>query len=311
MSGRSTRDAYGHTLIELGADERIVVIDSDLSRSTRTDWFAAERPRQFFNAGIAEANMVAMGAGMASIGIIPFVTTYAVFIGRAFEQIRQAVAYAGANVKIVATHSGLAASYDGGSHQGIEDLALMRALPGMTVLSPSDYEQASTAVRRAAEIAGPVYLRLGKEDVPDLPPPLETGAAGDRLMRAGDDVAIVATGPMVGEAMRAAESLAAEGIDAAVVDVVSLKPFDRFAVDVAAGCGCAVTAEEHLRIGGLLSALLETLVENRQLVPVVPVALQDEFGQSGGWHELRRHYGLTAESIAGAARRVIRSALPL
>lgn len=310
MSRRSTRDAYGYTLLDLGEDERIVVIDSDLSRSTRTEWFAAERPGQFFNAGIAEANMVAMAAGMASVGIIPFVTTYAVFVGRAFDQIRQSVAYAEANVKIVATHSGLAASYDGGSHQGIEDLALMRALPGMTVLSPSDYDEAAKAICRAAEIPGPVYVRLGKEAVPDLPPPLEIGTGDARLMRAGGDVAILATGPMVADALQAAEALAAEGVEAAAVDVVALKPLDRLAVEVAAGCGCAVTVEEHGRTGGLFSALVEALVDHGQVVPVAPVALQDEFGQSGGWHELRQHYGLTAEGIAEAARRTVRSAVP-
>lgn len=306
MSGRATRDAYAHALLELAeAEERLVVFDSDLARSTRTEWFAAEYPGRFFNAGIAEANMVSMAAGMASVGLLPFVTTYAIFIGRAFDQIRQSVAYAGAGVKVVATHSGLAAAHDGGSHQGVEDLALMRALPAMTVLSPADYPSAKEAVHRAAATPHPTYLRLGKFPVPDLPPPVRSGPNGDRVMREGEDLAILATGPLVADALRAADILAANGIAATVIDVTVLKPFDRKLAVRAAECGCVVTAEEHNAIGGLFSALLEALAEEGLSARVAPVALRDEFGQSGSWPELREHYRLTDAGILSAAERVL------
>jgi len=306
VSGRATRDAYAHALLEVAeAEERLVVFDSDLARSTRTEWFAAEYPGRFFNAGIAEANMVSMAAGMAAVGLLPFVTTYAVFIGRAFDQIRQSVAYAGAGVKVVATHSGLAAAYDGGSHQGVEDLALMRALPAMTVLSPADYASAKEAVYRAAATPHPTYLRLGKFPVPDLPPPVCSSPNGDRVMCEGEDLVILATGPLVADALSAADVLAANGIAATVIDVTSLKPFDHQLAVRAAECGRVVTAEEHNIIGGLFSALLEALAEEGLSARVVPVALRDEFGQSGSWPELREHYRLTDAGILSAAERVL------
>lgn len=306
MSGRATRDAYAHALLELAeTEQRLVVFDSDLSRSTRTEWFAAAYPERFFNAGIAEANMVSMAAGMASVGLLPFVTTYAVFIGRAFDQIRQSVAYPGVGVKVVATHAGLAAAYDGGSHQGIEDLALMRALPTMTVLSPADYASAKEAVYRAAATSAPTYLRLGKYPVPDLPPPVRSSPNGDRIMLKGEDLVILATGSLVSEALRAADVLAMSGIAAAVMDVTVLKPFDRGLAVLAAECGSVVTAEEHSSIGGLFSALLEALAAEGLSARVAPVALRDEFGQSGSWSELREHYRLTAAGIVSAAERVL------
>ncbi len=305
MTERSTREAYGRELLELGrSNEAVVVLDSDLARSTRTELFAAEFPDRFYNAGIAEANMVSMAAGLAAVGLIPFATTYAVFVGRAFDQIRQSVAFARANVKLVATHSGLAAAYDGGSHQGVEDLALMRVLPGMTILSPADYAEARRAVSSAAEIRGPVYVRLGKYEVPDLPAPSATLPSGDRLMRDGEDVAVLATGPLVGEALLAAELLAEEGVSAKVLDVVTLKPFDPGLAVAAAACGAIVTAEEHNRTGGLYTALLEALAELGLAAPTAPVCLRDEFGQSGSWRELRDHYRLNAAGILDAVRSV-------
>ena len=314
MSARPTRDAYGHALIELAErDQRVVVLDADLSRSTRTEWFQARFPDRFFNLGIAEANMIGVAAGLAAAGKLPFATTYAIFIGRAFDQIRQAVCYAGANVKIVATHGGLAASYDGGSHQGIEDLALMRTLPGMTVLVPADYEQAKEAVFEAAAHVGPVYIRLQKEDVPCLTPPgtpFHIGRA-ERLVQ-GNDVALLASGALTAEALAAAETLGAEGIAAEVINLHTLKPLDAAAVrEAARRCGCLVTAEEHSIVGGVYEAVLGALA-GEILAPVVPVAMQDRFGETGPWRALLARFGLDAEGIHAAACEAVRrkAALP-
>jgi len=308
VSGRPTRDAYGHALIELAEqDPRVVVLDADLSRSTRTEWFQARFPDRFFNLGIAEANMIGVAAGLAAAGKLPFATTYAIFIGRAFDQIRQAVCYAGANVKIVATHGGLAASYDGGSHQGIEDVALMRTLPGMTVLVPADYEQAREAVFAAAAHEGPVYIRLQKEDVPVLTPsgtPFCIGRA-ERLTE-GSDVALLAVGALTAEALAAAQTLRQEGISAEVVNLPTIKPLDVQAVrESARRCGCVVTAEEHSVIGGLYEAVLAALA-GEVLAPVVPVAMQDRFGETGPWRALLARFGLDAEGIRAGAREAVR-----
>lgn len=308
MTARPTRDAYGHALIELAErDPRVVVLDADLSRSTRTDWFQARFPGRFFNLGIAEANMIGVAAGLAAAGRLPFATTYAIFIGRAFDQIRQSVCYAGANVKIVATHGGLAASYDGGSHQGIEDLALMRTLPGMTVLVPADYEQAKQAVFAAAAHDGPVYIRLQKEDVPCITQsgtPFRIGPA-ERLVE-GSDVALLAAGALTAEALAAAGALRGEGIAAEVINLPTLKPLDEAAVrDAARRCGCMVTAEEHSVVGGLYEAVLGALA-GEVLAPVVPVAMRDRFGETGPWRALLAHFGLDADGIRAAAREAVR-----
>lgn len=308
MSGRPTRDAYGHALIELAArDPRVVVLDADLSRSTRTDWFQARYPDRFFNLGIAEANMIGVAAGLAATGKVPFATTYAIFIGRAFDQIRQSVCYAGANVKIVATHGGLAASYDGGSHQGIEDLALMRTLPGMTVLVPADYEEAKEAVYAAAAHTGPVYIRLQKEDVPVFTTPGAPFRIGPaRRLREGADVAVFATGALVAESLEAAAALGGEGIAAEVWNVSTLKPLDAAALrEAAARCGCVVTAEEHSVIGGLHEAVLAALAGEVQ-APVVPVAMADRFGETGPWRALLARFALDSAGIAAAAREALR-----
>ncbi|HEU5319714.1 MAG TPA: transketolase C-terminal domain-containing protein, partial [Methylomirabilota bacterium] len=262
MELKATRDAYGHALLELGADDpRIVVLDADLSRSTRTEWFQQKFPDRFFNLGIAEQNMVGVASGLALTGLIPFATTYAIFVGRAYDQIREAVCYADTNVKVVATHAGLAASYDGGAHQGIEDLALMRVIPRMTVLSPADYNEARQAVRAAAGFPGPVYIRLQKEPVPVITPPDRPFVIGRvTTLAEGDDVALVATGSLTARALAAAGALREEGVAAAVVNVSTLKPLDAAAVRRAvARAGCAVTVEEHNRYGGLHEAVLAAL----------------------------------------------------
>jgi transketolase len=306
-SQRPTRDAYGRALVELGErNQAVVVLDSDLARSTRTVWFQERFPDRFFNMGIAEANMVGVAAGLAHTGRIPFVTTYAIFIGRAFDQIRQSVCYSGTNVKIVATHAGLSAGHDGGSHQGIEDIALMRVLPGMTILSPADYYEARQAIFAAAAHEGPVYVRLGKESVPcftDADRPFAIGRAA-RLVE-GSDAAVLATGALTHIALRAAESLHEEGISVEVVNVSTLKPLDVAVVtDAARRCGCLVTAEEHSRIGGLYGAVAELMASGSR-APVVPVAMDDCFGETGSWRELLDRFGLNADGLAASVRRAI------
>lgn len=301
---RATRDAYGDALLQLGAtNPDVVVFDSDLARSTRTDWFLAKYPERHFNAGIAEANMVGQAAGMSMTGLIPFVTTYSIFIGRAYDQIRQAVCYGGANVKIVATHGGLSAGHDGGSHQGIEDLGLMSLLPGLMILSPADYHQAYQAVLAAADHWGPVYLRLSKfptESVSSAEEPFAAGPA--RVLTDGQDIALVATGVLVPEAVAAAERLRGEGLSVCVVDVPTVKPLDVETLGaVADRCSYLVTVEEHSRHGGLFAALTGALAQ-RPHGPIHSVAMDDCFGQTGEWRELLELYGMTAEGIAATAR---------
>ncbi len=304
---KATRDAYGDALIELAErDPRVLVLDADLSRSTRTEWFMKRFPDRFFNIGIAEQNMIGVAAGLAAAGFVPFATTYAIFISRCFDQIRQSVCYAEANVKIVATHAGLAASHDGGSHQGLEDVALMRALPGMTVLSPTDYNEARQAVFAAAAHPGPVYLRLQKEPVPVVTEPDAPFPIGPaRLLADGRDVALVATGSLASRALAARAILAERGIGAAVVAASTLKPLDAAAICAAAArCGCVVTIEEHNRIGGLHEAVTAALGGEIR-APVVPVAMDDRFGETGEWHGLLDAFGLTETGIVAAAMKAI------
>ncbi|WP_416959405.1 transketolase family protein [Streptomyces sp. Agncl-13] len=308
---RPTRDAYGHALIKLAeGDERIVVLDSDLSRSTRTDWFQEKFPNRHFNAGIAEANMIGMAAGMALAGLVPFTTTYAIFIGRAFDQIRQSVSYADAGVKIVATHGGLSASHDGGSHQGVEDLALMTALPGLTVLSPGDYHQAYQALLTMAETPGPMYLRLSKfatEVVTAPDEPFRIGPA-QVLTHSGEecDVALMVTGVLLPEALAAAEQVARHGIRACVINVSTLKPLDhRTITEVAGRCRTVVTVEEHSVHGGLFAAVTAALAGTPAHPPVHAVAMPDSYGRTGEWRELLDEYGMSAERITARIRAVV------
>jgi transketolase len=304
----ATRDAYGKALVELGArNPRVVVLDADLSKSTRTEWFAAQFPDRFFNLGIAEQNMIGTAAGLALCGKIPFASSFAVFAtGRAWEQIRLTVAYARTNVKICATHAGITVGEDGPTHQGNEDIALMRALPNMTVIVPADAVETRQAVFAIAEYDGPCYLRLGREKSPvlfDDSYRFEIGRA--TTLRPGSDVAIIACGFMVSLALEAAALLAEEGLQARVINMSTIKPLDEEAVvEAARACGAVVTAEEHTIVGGLGSAVAEVLGEHLP-TPMARIGLRDCFGHSGKPHELLEKYGMTPSHIAAACRRVI------
>lgn len=304
----ATRDAYGQTLVELGREnDKVVVLDADLSGSTKTGVFGKEFPQRFFNAGIAEANMVGMAAGLAAGGMIPFASTFAVFAaGRAFEQIRQSLAYPKLNVKVVATHAGITVGEDGGSHQAIEDLAIMRALPNMTVLCPADGPETSAAIRAAAAFQGPVYIRLGRSKVPVVFPADCSFTIGrGATLRQGSDLCFVTTGLMTAMAITAAQILEAAGISARVVHLGTVKPLDiDLVLHAARETGAIVTAEEHSVIGGLGSAVCEVLAEGCP-VPLERVGLRDVFGQSGTGDELLAHYGLTPAHLVEAAERVL------
>jgi len=305
----ATRTAYGKALLELGAQNKdIVVLDADLSKSTKTADFAKAYPERFFNMGIAEQNLLGTAAGFATTGKIPFASTFAVFAtGRAFEQIRNSIAYPKLNVKIAATHAGVSVGEDGGSHQAIEDVAIMRSLPNMTVIVPADAEETRQAVYASANYHGPVYLRMGRLDLPvlfDENYHFEIGKAN--ILQEGSNVAIIANGLMVGYALEAAEELAKSGIKAAVVNCASVKPLDEETiVKVAKAAGTVVTAEEHNIIGGLGSAVAECLAENYP-VPVIRVGLQDTFGESGRPEELLEKFGLTKDSIIEAAQKAMK-----
>ncbi|GAB6159306.1 transketolase family protein [Desulfotomaculum varum] len=305
----ATRDAYGQELVRLGAENKdVVVLDADLSKSTKTHDFMKQYPERFFNMGIAEANMMATAAGLAAVGKIPFASTFAVFAtGRAFEQIRNSICYPRLNVKIAATHAGITVGEDGGSHQSVEDIAIMRALPGMTVFVPADAVETAAAIRAAAAIKGPVYIRLGRSGVPVLHGEDFEFIPGEAVtLRQGTDVAIMATGIMVAAALEAADTLAHRGISALVLDVHTIKPLDIVAVvEAARKCGAVVTAEEHSIIGGLGSAVAETLAEHCP-VPLRRVGIKDTFGESGSPTELLQRYGLTADHIVEAVYKVLK-----
>lgn len=304
----ATREAYGEALVRLGAENKdVVVLDADLSKSTKTHDFMKNYPERFFNMGIAEGNMMVTAAGLATVGKIPFASTFAMFAtGRAFEQIRNSICYPRLNVKIAATHAGVTVGEDGGSHQSIEDIAIMRALPGMTVFVPADAVETAACVRAAAEIQGPVYIRLGRSGVPVIHGEDFKFTPGEAVtLREGTDVALIATGIMVSATLEAAETLSKEGISAMVVDVHTIKPLDIFAiVEAARKCGAVVTAEEHSIIGGLGSAVAETLSEHHA-VPLQRVGVRDTFGESGKPAELLEYFGLTSANIVEAAKKVI------
>ncbi len=301
----ATRDAYGKALARLGEENpQVVVLDADLSKSTKTVDFAKAFPERFFNMGIAEANMMGTAAGLAAAGKIPFASTFAIFAtGRAFEQVRNSIAYPSLNVKIAASHAGVTVGEDGGSHQAIEDIALMRVLPHMTVIVPSDGPSTEAAVFAAAEHQGPVYLRLGRPGVPILyPEGIDFKIGQAVVLRPGHDLTIIACGIMVSIALEAAEILAGKGIDARVLDCHTIKPLDVVAVLAAAKeTGLIVTAEEHSVLGGLGGAVAET-VASCYPVPVLRVGLEDCFGQSGKPDELLKEYNLTAERIVAKAQ---------
>jgi len=308
LSKIATREAYGKILARLGGENRdIVVLDADLSKSTKTADFAQEFPERFFNMGVAEQNMLGTAAGLAAAGKIPFASSFAMFaVGRAFEQIRNSIAYPKLNVKIAATHAGISVGEDGASHQSVEDIAIMRALPDMTVIVPADATETELAVRAAVGINGPVYLRLGRLGLPvlfDDSYDFEVGKAN--IIKEGSDATVIACGLMVGPALEAAERLAGENIGVRVINMATVKPIDREAVIKAAReTKAIVTAEEHSVIGGLGSAVAEVLV---QTVPVVMemVGLKDTFGESGPPAELLKKYGLTADDIITAVKKAI------
>ncbi len=298
----ATRQAYGEALIELvEKNDKVVVLDADLANATQTCKVAKAHPEKFYNCGIAEANMVDIAAGMSTMGLIPYCSSFAMFAaGRAYEQIRNSVAYPRFNVKICATHAGVSVGEDGGSHQCIEDLALMRAIPGMTVICPADANEARAATMAIADFNGPVYMRLARLAnhvfEGDMVKPFEIGKAN--VLREGKDVAIFATGLMVNESLMAAEALAKDGIDAAVINVHTIKPIDADCVTkYAEQCGKVVTVEEHSVIGGLGDAVASVLM-GKVSCKFHKIGVNDQFGQSGKAADVLREYGLTADQIA-------------
>lgn len=306
----ATRDSYGAALVELGkSDPDLVVLDADLSAATKTGIFKKAFPDRFINAGIAEGNMMSVAAGLATTGKTVFASSFAMFAaGRAFEQVRNSIGYPHLNVKIGATHAGISVGEDGATHQCCEDIALMRSIPGMTILNPADDTEARKAVFAAAALDGPVYLRLGRLAVPvlfDKDYPFAVGK-GVQLV-AGNDVTIVATGLLVAEALIAAEQLKNEGISARVIDMATIKPIDRdILVAAARETGAIVTAEEHNVIGGLGSAVTEVICETVP-VPVLRVGVMDTFGKSGPAKELLPLFGLCAANIAAKAKDAIKA----
>lgn len=304
----ATREAYGNALAELGEKYNFVVLDADLAAATKTGVFKKKFPKRHFDCGIAEGNMVSVAAGLATTGKIPFVSTFAMFAaGRAFEQIRNSVAYPHLNVKICATHAGITVGEDGATHQCIEDIALMRTIPGMTVISPADAVETRAAVEAAILNDGPFYIRLGRLALPVINDNenyrFELGKG--IVMREGADVTLVATGMMVSLALEAAEQLQKEGIDAAVVNIHTIKPLDKELIRrMAATTGAIVTAEEHTVIGGLGAAVAETVCESCP-VPVLRVGINDAFGRSGKVPALLEYYGLTAAHLVETAKAAV------
>ncbi|HMM19515.1 MAG TPA: transketolase family protein [Selenomonadales bacterium] len=306
--GKATREAYGEALKELGARCRdIVVLDADLSKSTKTNVFGKAYPDRFFNVGIAEQNLMGTAAGLAAAGKIPVVSTFAMFAaGRAFEQVRNSICYPKLNVKIAATHAGLTVGEDGASHQAIEDISLMRTIPNMTVIVPADATETRQALAWAIEYKGPVYLRLGRASVPDVFGDGYEFHHGKAVQLAeGADLTIVATGIMVGPARQAADELIQSGLSARVLNIHTIKPIDREAIAKAAtDTGAVVTCEEHSIIGGLGSAVAEALVESHP-VPMERVGVMDTFGESGTPDALLAKYNLTVADVVRAAKRVV------
>ena len=305
----ATRESYGKALKILAAtNKNVVVLDADLSKSTKTADFKSVAPERFFNMGIAEANMMVVAAGMSTCGKIPYVSTFAMFAaGRAFEQIRNSICYPKLNVKVCATHAGLTVGEDGASHQAIEDISLMRSIPNMIVINPADDIETQAAIKAIAEINGPCYVRLGRMPVANVNN-IETYkfeiGKGVQLVE-GTDVTIVATGIMVEMALEASDILSKEGINARVINIHTIKPIDKnILINAAKETGVIVTAEEHSIIGGLGSAVSEVLSEEYP-VPVLKIGVMDVFGESGKPNELLEKYGLTSAKIVEKVRKAI------
>ena len=302
----ATRDSYGKALVELGREhENVVVLDADLANATKTGVFQKEFPDRHFDCGIAEANMMCVAAGLSTTGLVPFASSFAMFAsGRAFEQVRNSIGYPHLNVKIGATHGGISVGEDGASHQCCEDFALMRSIPGMVVICPADDVEARAAVKAAYEYEGPVYLRFGRLAVPVFHE--EEGYSFQigkgEVLRDGADVAILATGLMVYEALQAAQALEAEGIRPMVVNLPTVKPLDEeLVLAAAAKCGKVITCEEHSVLGGLGEAVCSLLSEKLP-TPVRRIGVNDEFGHSGPAVPLLKAFGLSAEHITEVAR---------
>ena len=306
MGNKATREGYGDALATLGKEKLFYVLDADLSKSTKTDKFQSAFPDRFINCGIAEGNMISVAAGIAATGVPVFASSFAMFAaGRAFEQIRNSVGYPALNVKICATHAGITVGEDGATHQCNEDLAIMRSIPGMVVMNPADNTEAFEAVKAALEINGPVYIRFGRCAVPEVTEGQKFEVGKGQILREGTDVTIVATGFMVHLALQAADTLAAEGISAQVVNIHTIKPIDgELLTKCAQKTGAFVTAEEHSVIGGLGSAVCEAICETCP-VPVLKVGVQDKFGRSGPVPDLLKLYGLTAEDIVAKAKAAV------
>ena len=307
----ATRESYGNALAELGDKyENLYVFDADLAAATKTGIFKKKFPDRFFDCGIAESNMMGVAAGMAATGKIPFVSTFAMFAaGRAFEQVRNSIGYPHLNVKIGATHAGISVGEDGATHQCNEDIALMRTIPGMTVIIPADDVEAKAAVEAAINYEGPVYMRFGRLAVPVFNDPatykFEIGK-GIKL-RDGKDITIVATGLMVYEAIEAAKTLAEQGIEATVINIHTIKPIDKdIIIEAAKNTGLVLTVEEHSVIGGLGEAVCDVLSENYP-TKVVKIGVNDEFGHSGPAVDLLKQYGLCAENIVAKAADAVKS----
>ena len=296
----ATRDGYGKGLVALGAEhDDLVVLDADLAGSTKTGMFAKAYPDRHFNCGIAEADMMSVAAGLAASGLTPFASSFAMFAsGRAYEQIRNSIGYPGLNVKVGATHGGMSVGEDGASHQCCEDFALMRSIPGMVVICPADGVEAEAATKAAYEYKGPVYLRFGRLAVPVFHEEGFTFQIGKgEIMREGTDIAIIANGLMVYEAIQAGEELAKEGINARIINMSTVKPLDEeMVLKAAQECGKIITCEEHSVIGGLGEAVCSFLAENCP-TPVRRIGVNDEFGCSGPAYEVLEKYGLCASNI--------------
>lgn len=305
---KDTRSGFGAGLLELGKkNPNVVALCADLTGSLKMDAFAKEFPDRFFQTGIAEANMMGIAAGLTIGGKIPFTGTFANFsTGRVYDQIRQSIAYSGKNVKICASHAGLTLGEDGATHQILEDIGLMRMLPGMVVINPCDFNQTKAATLAIAAYEGPVYLRFGRPSVPNFTPAdqhFEIGKA--LLLNEGTDVTILATGHLVWKAIEAGEKLAAQGILAEIINIHTIKPLDEAAILASARkTGCVVTAEEHNRYGGLGEVVAQTLVKHYP-VPQEMVAVNDSFGESGTPDELMKKYGLESDNIVAAVQKVL------
>ncbi len=307
MAKQATRISYGEALVKYGSDPNIVVLDADLSKSTKTEMFEKAYPERFINCGIAEANMMCVAAGLAATGKTAFASTFAMFAaGRAYEQIRNSIGYTKLNVKIGATHAGISVGEDGASHQCLEDLALMRTIPEMVVINPADDIEAQLAVKAAIDHEGPVYMRFGRLAVEDVNGPDYKFELGRGVtLKDGTDVTIIATGLMVQEAVKAAESLKNEGISARVINIHTIKPIDREIIAKASReTGAIVTAEEHYIMGGLGSAVAEVVCEEAPCP--VKIIGTDRYGKSGTPAKLFEEYGLTAENIAMKAKEVMK-----